>query len=407
MKYNTVDVIVEKDLCCGCGTCEPICPKECIKLTLDSEGQYKPVINQDLCIDCGLCLKVCPNQSIGYKSKIEVPKGVISGYSKDEELRFNAASGGLTTQLLMDGLESGRFDAVVVMSGDIPSMYSAIIATSKNDILKAKGSKYVQIPNNRILRKLEESSYKRICFVGLPCHIRGLDNYVTVRKKFADRIVMKLALVCGQTLKHTAIEKQLSALNVNSEELKQYTFRGNGWPGGQTIQKERETVFIKYTDKRAMGGLFASLLSGVDACIYCEDHFGKQADISFCDTWHSPQKGKCDGLTSALCYSEKGKKFVEEMAEVQNNIFIEEDDFKNILNVQGHMKPTPQIVYLLKKKLGKHNKIEHTSEIQVNAIAKFKALFYVIVVGAMKQVNIKYYPVKVLALSRIFKKLLR
>ncbi len=292
------------------------------------------------------------------------------------------------------------------MSGDIPSKYSAIIATSKNDILNSKGSKYVQIPNNRILKKLEESSYTRICFVGLPCHIRGLDNYLKIRKKFKDRIIMKFALVCGQTLKFTAIQKQLGVLHVDSNELKQYTFRGQGWPGNQIIKDNRKNISIKYNGNFSMGGLFSSPLCGVEACTYCEDHFGKQADISFCDTWHSDQKEKCDGLTSALCYSDKGKEYIETISEKIGNVRIEEDHFKNILKIQGHMKPTAQIQYLLNKKLT-DNKITHSTEIEVNLLSKVKAVMYIYIVSVMNLINIKYYPVRVLALSRIFKKLLR
>ena len=47
---------IDKDLCIGCGTCQPECPVEAI--SLDDDGKY--VINADECLDCGSCAGVCP-----------------------------------------------------------------------------------------------------------------------------------------------------------------------------------------------------------------------------------------------------------------------------------------------------------------------------------------------------------
>jgi NAD-dependent dihydropyrimidine dehydrogenase PreA subunit len=43
------------DACTKCGSCEPVCPQECI-----SEGDTQYVIDADSCVDCGLCADECP-----------------------------------------------------------------------------------------------------------------------------------------------------------------------------------------------------------------------------------------------------------------------------------------------------------------------------------------------------------
>lgn len=49
-----------KYLCCGCGACNAICPRNAIKMIDDEEGFEYPMIDKDLCIGCDLCIKVCP-----------------------------------------------------------------------------------------------------------------------------------------------------------------------------------------------------------------------------------------------------------------------------------------------------------------------------------------------------------
>ena len=44
-----------KEVCCGCGVCEQICPKQAITMCADDEGFLYPVVDMNKCIDCGLC----------------------------------------------------------------------------------------------------------------------------------------------------------------------------------------------------------------------------------------------------------------------------------------------------------------------------------------------------------------
>ncbi len=56
-------IITSKELCCGCGACEQICPVACIELTADEEGFLYPLTDTLRCIDCGECNRVCPYQN--------------------------------------------------------------------------------------------------------------------------------------------------------------------------------------------------------------------------------------------------------------------------------------------------------------------------------------------------------
>ena len=47
-------VVVNKDLCLGCGACVSVCPVEA--LSLDADGHAES--NKDVCIDCGNEVKI-------------------------------------------------------------------------------------------------------------------------------------------------------------------------------------------------------------------------------------------------------------------------------------------------------------------------------------------------------------
>jgi NAD-dependent dihydropyrimidine dehydrogenase PreA subunit len=52
-------VIINKEICTGCGACVTTCPVEALKM---EEG--KVVVDESACIDCGACVSECPVQAI-------------------------------------------------------------------------------------------------------------------------------------------------------------------------------------------------------------------------------------------------------------------------------------------------------------------------------------------------------
>lgn len=49
-------VVIDRDMCIGCGACTGVCPNEA--LSLDEEG--KSVCDAEKCLDCGACVGTCP-----------------------------------------------------------------------------------------------------------------------------------------------------------------------------------------------------------------------------------------------------------------------------------------------------------------------------------------------------------
>ncbi|MDE7169991.1 MAG: 4Fe-4S dicluster domain-containing protein, partial [Mucispirillum sp.] len=56
------DTVIDKQLCCFCGTCIGVCPSEYIGYKDEN------IVNNDnkKCIDCKMCIKVCPGKDFDY-----------------------------------------------------------------------------------------------------------------------------------------------------------------------------------------------------------------------------------------------------------------------------------------------------------------------------------------------------
>ena len=52
-------MVVNKDVCAGCGTCVDICPVQAISM-VDGVAH----IDKEICISCGSCVGACPVSAI-------------------------------------------------------------------------------------------------------------------------------------------------------------------------------------------------------------------------------------------------------------------------------------------------------------------------------------------------------
>lgn len=61
-------VVIEENICKGCGLCVSVCPKKILELSKDKINLkgYSPCecINQAECITCTFCATICPDCAI-------------------------------------------------------------------------------------------------------------------------------------------------------------------------------------------------------------------------------------------------------------------------------------------------------------------------------------------------------
>jgi len=94
--------------CSGCGACIITCPNRALSPCIYN-GLVTVKIDTDACTKCNLCIKVCPVFNYMYSKCSEPTYNDIVGdilkvfiaYATSEQIRWNGASGGVITALLL------------------------------------------------------------------------------------------------------------------------------------------------------------------------------------------------------------------------------------------------------------------------------------------------------------------
>jgi len=296
--FKTIATVVEEGLCCGCGTCAGICPRDAIEMEIDEiKGIYLPHIDNKRCNSCSICLSSCPghevdlprlSQSLFHDTDFEHLVGrylnCYMGYSIDQSIRYNSSSGGLVTTFLIYALEQGLINGALItkMSDKRPLEPQPFIARTKDDIISAACSKYCPVPANVALKEILRDD-GRYAVVGVPCHIHGIRKAESVNKKLRERIIFHLGIFCAKSISFHGTEFLLKRMNLNKDAVEKISYRGAGWPGNMIIQlrdkqKDILTFYPSYSDLR-----FNSFV--MPRCTLCFDWISELADISFGDAW--------------------------------------------------------------------------------------------------------------------------
>ena len=181
LKNNVIDA----GLCTHCGTCVGLNEK----ILEFEETSFGPLPR--LIVDVQLNVNTyyaCPGKGVPYPTLFKffntnekqnyLSGNVINtwiGYSKNETLRMNSASGGVITSTLLFLLKKNLIDGAVVLKSGSPEAQHAmaIIATTEKEIIESAQSVYMPIPVNNILAKTKKFEGK-LGFVGLPDQVASI-----------------------------------------------------------------------------------------------------------------------------------------------------------------------------------------------------------------------------------------
>lgn len=248
---SNINHTLKANLCTGCGICESACPKGAIYTTVD-KGNFRPKINSDKCINCGLCVKVCPGIGVDlvrladkYQSETTYNDKMVgryekcfTGYSNDFEVRFHSASGGMVSQFLIWLLENKKIDGAVVtrFDQDSPLLVKTFIATTREDIISARSSKYAPVTLNRVAQDIKAASGSRYVIVGLPCHIQGLRKLMEIDKKLRDKVVGLFGIYCSCGRSFYMTEHVFKERGIPKDKITYFQYRDEGCLGKMVVK---------------------------------------------------------------------------------------------------------------------------------------------------------------------------
>jgi len=328
---STIADVRDAGLCLGCGTCEAVCSTDAIKMVkVNSNGLYLPELDKSKCTLCHLCIQSCPGASVnlrelntavfGKQPSDELLGNYLEcyvGHSNTHEVRYNSASGGIASHLLMYALEQGIIDGALVvrMKAEKPLEPEPFIARTTQEIISASKSKYCPVPANTALKHIIRNK-GRYAVVGLPCHIHGIRKAEARIPTLRNRIVLHVCLLCSHMVNFLGTELILQNHQIPRDKVSSFEYRGHGWPGYMTavLRDNSRLVIPLIGNWNSYWPVFSTFMFTPMRCTMCPDQSGEFADISLGDAWLPELRGDKIGESIIVTRTEIAEKLVSNMA---------------------------------------------------------------------------------------------
>lgn len=317
------------DKCCGCSACTLVCPENAIKMRLNDNGFYEPIVDENKCINCNLCKKVCKEK----ETKIHTvgSKGNYVAVVKNKEVLEKSSSGGIGHALAQKAITLGY--RICGVQYNIRAQRAEHILIKENiELYKIQGSKYLQSFNEMAFREVIKSNHKTVIF-GTPCQVAGID-YVLKKNKIRDNYILVDIFCHGvpSTLlwqRHLQYLKRIYKIDVNIEPV----FR----------QKKdyRLTVgkYNKWYNQDAWYLLFLKSLMMNKSCYECPYRRMAASDIRIGDLLTSKYR-KLAYSPSCICINtEKGNELLNSCEELIEKYAIKFDEIDRIQEKESKKMP--------------------------------------------------------------------
>ena len=224
MENSVLNIALNKDKCCGCSSCESVCPVSAISMINDEDGFLYPFINGNKCINCGKCRTVCPVENCDSKSSSK-PSKIYSFCHSDEDIWIKSTSGGAFTaiiqELLLENKEKDFYVCGAIFdSGKV--VHRAIKIYSIKDLDLFHKSKYVQSDIRNVYKEIdailkEKNSF--LVFAGTPCQVKAIRN---VFRSYSNKMFL-IDFVCHGVGSPLFFEKYCT--DFYNKPITNYSFR--------------------------------------------------------------------------------------------------------------------------------------------------------------------------------------
>ena len=319
---RSIEQVVQADLCLGCGACHHVAPDK-IQVRLNHEGYLRPVVAPSISPqEQAKALAVCPGIHVEHQPPLpskDLMWGPIqscqAGWSTDAQLRHTASSGGGLSALASYLLTSGEVDAVlhIGVSANDPLLNEYRISTTPADVAANAGSRYAPAaPLLGLQAALQQ--HARLAFIGKPCDVVAMRKLAEVSPEVKAQVKYCLSFMCAGVPSIKGTHAVLKALNAPQEQVIQFRYRGNGWPGLATaVLDDGTSNSMTYDD--SWGKILNKHLQF--RCKVCFDGTGEFADITCADAWHGDDKGypsfeEQDGRSLILARTDAGTRLLQQ-----------------------------------------------------------------------------------------------
>lgn len=320
--------VCEQNECTACGACAQICPKNCIDFEWDITGMCSAKIDNQKCILCKCCKSVCPilNESTAYHTS-----KCYAAWSFDNKIRKESASGGVATEIYRYASHKGMSFAGVYMN----EKFEAVYGLEEKEWWKFQNSKYVYSAMGSLYKKIKkilEDTDREVVFIGLPCHVAGLKNFLQFTGCNCESL-FTVDLIChGVTppeylknhIAYIELRKKQKAKRVSFRDPRAYTYTYTF-----TLSNKKGTFYKKRVYRNDCYQIgYHKGIAYRNNCYNCK--FTKKervGDITLSDFAGVGSKSPCSydnkNVSCILINTDKGMSMVRDLADAYY-IFIEE-----------------------------------------------------------------------------------
>ncbi|SCH69628.1 F420H2 dehydrogenase subunit F [uncultured Bacteroides sp.] len=272
----------------------------------DAKGFLYPQVDSSICVECYACEKVCPIDTA--KKSLLVPLKAFAAWNKNRKEHLLSSSGGAAYVLSSHILDS---EGVVYGCTANGIDVRHIRIENKSELYKLQGSKYVQSDVRGLFKNVKEDlkNGKSVLFIGTPCQVAGLKNYIgrSVKNLYL------IDLICHGVPSQKMLHEHIKYI-AKGREIQKIAFR----KGNDIILSLQSTDFdyevnlwkFPYRDMYINGFMQGMIYrSSCYECPFaCSDRL---SDITIGDFWglhnrESLPKEIQDGVSVLLPMTEKG-----------------------------------------------------------------------------------------------------
>ena len=319
---------IQKKQCTGCAACADVCSKNCIDMSLDSEGFRYPKVNSLTCVNCDLCKSVCPALN---GAEYDTLAETYAVKSNDEKVRFESSSGGAFSQIAKYILNNGGIVFGAAFDDDWTVHHIAV--DSEGDLRLLRTSKYTQSRMHGIYRQVKKKlkeGYK-VLFTGTPCQVNALKLFL---KEDYDNLTL-VDFICHGVPSETVWKKYTDFISAG-KTIQNINFRDKpeSWSRySVTVGFDDESKYSCTFNSDPYMKLFLSDYILRPACYNCPSKTpNRSSDITLADLWGAREiKDNIDddkGLSMVILNTDKGKRVFES---VSDSVTAEKIDYSKAI----------------------------------------------------------------------------
>lgn len=283
--------------------------------------------------------------------------------SNDKDIRHKGSSGGIITHLMKYLFETKRINSAIDFKFTGVELFKPYIINSFEDYSHS-GSIYHEIKIYKFLKENIDVIQSPVMITCLPCQIAPIKRLL--HKHNIETFIV--SLVCSTQLEKEATYYFLEKNKIDVSKVKEFRYRGNGWPSGIQIETDEKEYFFHNNNSKWID-VFHSQIFNLNRCLSCADTFGLKADVSVADPWLQRYVASDNiGSSIVIAHTNNGENIITSM--ISDNILktieiLSEEDV--VLSQKGT---------LIKKYIFKKHKKKFLKLIKVFKSKIYKKYFF-------------------------------